>query len=80
MNWRSKAACRDVDPELFFPEGSAGPALQAAKLAKQICDRCPVQARCLFWALDHSTAFGIWGGYTGEERRELRDALARSCR
>jgi WhiB family redox-sensing transcriptional regulator len=77
-DWRSRAACRDADPDLFFPEGTAGPALQTAERAKRLCGACPVQARCLDWALDHHAAFGIWGGLTEGERRELRHALART--
>ena len=75
VDWRSRAACRDADPELFFPEGSAGPALLAVDRAKHLCETCPVQARCLDWALDHHAAFGIWGGLTEGERRALRQAL-----
>ncbi|MDA9918255.1 WhiB family transcriptional regulator, partial [Pontimonas sp.] len=26
MDWRDKAACLTVDPELFFPVGNTGPA------------------------------------------------------
>lgn len=74
--WRVRAACRQTDPDLFFPEGTAGPALRSADEAKQLCGRCPVQARCLSWALDHGAVFGIWGGLTEAERRDLRRALA----
>jgi WhiB family transcriptional regulator, redox-sensing transcriptional regulator len=75
-NWRGRAACRHTDPELFFPEGSAGPALRAMDLARRVCAACPVQAPCLNWAVDHRAAFGVWGGLTEGERRDLRHALA----
>jgi WhiB family redox-sensing transcriptional regulator len=78
MDWRSRAACRNIDPELFFPEGSTGPALQATELAKRICGTCPVQTWCLRWALDHRAAFGVWGGHTEDERRSLRHAFAQT--
>jgi len=73
VNWRARAACWNADPELFFPEGVAGPALESAARAKRICRGCPVRARCLDWALGHA-AFGIWGGRTQEERRAFRVA------
>jgi len=76
MDWRVQAACRHADPELFFPEGTAGPALQAIAAAKQICFGCPVRARCLDWALDHPAASGIWGGRTEDERRAFRGVPA----
>jgi WhiB family transcriptional regulator, redox-sensing transcriptional regulator len=71
-NWRLRAACRDVDSELFFPEGSRGPALESAARAKQICAACPVRARCLDWALTHGAHHGVWGGRTEDERRSAR--------
>jgi len=78
MDWRRRAACRNADPELFFPEGAAGPALRAINQAKRVCGACPVRARCLDWALDHGAAFGIWGGRTEDERRAARRAVART--
>jgi WhiB family redox-sensing transcriptional regulator len=72
LNWRSQSACRYADPELFFPVGSAGPALEAADRAKVICRECPVRARCLDWALTHNAAYGVWGGRTEEERQASR--------
>ncbi len=42
MDWRHHAACREVDPELFFPIGNTGPALFQIEEAKGVCRRCPV--------------------------------------
>src|SRR5690625_3077115 len=41
MDWRHDAACRDEDPELFFPIGNFGPALIQIEEAKADCQRCP---------------------------------------
>ena len=70
--WRSHAACRREDPELFFPIGSAGPALAQIVAAKAICARCPVRKACLRFALGTGQDYGIWGGLTENERRSLR--------
>jgi len=39
-DWRHVAACRDEDPELFFPIGTSGPALLQVEQAKAVCRRC----------------------------------------
>ena len=72
LNWREVAACRDADPDLFFPVGTAGPALRQIEEAKRICRACPAQALCLAWALDHGVGSGVWGGTTEDERRAIR--------
>jgi WhiB family transcriptional regulator, redox-sensing transcriptional regulator len=66
--WREAAACRQSDPEIFFPIGSAAAEIQRAKA---ICARCPVQRPCLTYALATSQEFGIWGGRDEAERRLL---------
>jgi WhiB family transcriptional regulator, redox-sensing transcriptional regulator len=71
-NWRDDAACRDADPDLFFPIGTTGPALRQIGEAKQVCRTCPAQTQCLAWALDNRVIDGVWGGTTGEERRAMR--------
>ncbi len=76
-HWRHKAACLDEDPDLFFPVGVTGPALEQAEQAKMICDRCEVCDECLDWALDTGQAAGVWGGKTEDEQRSLRRAQAR---
>jgi WhiB family transcriptional regulator, redox-sensing transcriptional regulator len=70
-DWRDHAACRDADPELFFPDGDIGSARAQVKTAKLICRGCPVSATCLNWALADGQEAGIWGGLTEDERRRL---------
>jgi WhiB family redox-sensing transcriptional regulator len=77
MNWRLNAACRDEDPELFFPIGTSGPALLQVKEAKAICGRCPVIDQCLEWALENNQDSGVWGGLDENERRRMRRRRAR---
>jgi WhiB family redox-sensing transcriptional regulator len=71
-SWRRSAACRDVDPSLFFPVGLTGPAVPQIAEAKAVCRRCPVRLACLQYALVSYQEFGVWGGYDEEERRDLR--------
>jgi WhiB family redox-sensing transcriptional regulator len=75
-SWRLSAACRQVDPELFFPVGTTGPSIEQVGRAKGICQACPVREACLGWALRNHIAFGIWGGTTEEDRQLLRRAFA----
>jgi hypothetical protein len=41
VDWRCQAACRTEEPELFFPIGVSGPALDQLADAKSVCHRCP---------------------------------------
>jgi len=75
VNWREEAACRNADPDLFFPIGTARAALRQVAEAKRICRGCPARAPCLAWALDNGVGSGVWGGTTEEERRVLRRNL-----
>ena len=71
-DWRHRAACRDADPEIFFPVAEAGPALDAAEaVALDYCAVCPVRAECLAFALE-KIPYGIAGGMTAEQRGTLR--------
>lgn len=70
--WVRGAACNDLDPELFFPEGDGVPARRQTAMAKEVCAACPVRSACLDWALTVGESHGIWGGTTPEERRMLR--------
>jgi WhiB family redox-sensing transcriptional regulator len=73
---RSRAACVDEDPELFFPIGDTGPALLQIEEAKAVCRRCPLMESCLQGALDRNES-GVWGGLSEKERRSLKRRAAR---
>lgn len=72
MDWRHVAACRDEDPELFFPIGSTGPALLQVEEAKSVCRQCDVVDACLTWALETGQDAGVWGGLSEDERRTVK--------
>lgn len=76
-DWQLHAACRDHDNNLFFhPEHERGLAREhRAQQAKELCARCPVQRACLRHALAVDEPYGVWGGYTPNERRQLRTSL-----
>ena len=79
--WRERAACRDTDPDLFFPIGTTGPAIEQIEAATAVCRQCEAQAMCLEFALATNQEAGVWGGTSEEERRKLRKAwLARQRR
>jgi len=72
--WRQFAECRDTDPDLFFPVGTTGPALEQIANAKAVCRTCDVQALCLEYAISTNQDSGVWGGTSEEERRQMRRA------
>ena len=71
--WQYDGACRDMDTEMFFhPEGERGAARRRrAANAKAVCATCPVIEQCRQHALASQEPYGIWGGMTEEERREI---------
>jgi WhiB family redox-sensing transcriptional regulator len=70
--WRDVSACRDTDPDLFFPVGTTGPALDQIASAKTVCETCDSKRPCLEFALVTNQDSGIWGGTSEEERRQIR--------
>jgi WhiB family redox-sensing transcriptional regulator len=73
--WRKDSACRTGSPKvmaMFFHEGDTGKERKAReRQAKEICWDCPVRAECLDVALATEEQFGILGGMTERERRDL---------
>lgn len=79
-DWREEASCRDTDPDLFFPVGTTGPAIEQIESAKQVCMACEAHDACLEFALATNQESGIWGGTSEEERRKLRKTWLASRR
>lgn len=72
--WAREAACRGVGTDAMYPP----PGNTAAVLAAQsVCGDCPVRRACLADALSREGStgaadrYGIWGGATPQERRDL---------
>jgi WhiB family redox-sensing transcriptional regulator len=78
--WREYASCRDTDPDLFFPVGTTGPAIEQIANAKSVCDSCEAKDPCLDYALTTNQDSGIWGGTSEEERRQIRRRWAAAKR
>ena len=80
MDWRDRAACLEEDPELFFPIGNTGPAIQQIEDAKAVCRRCEVIDTCLKWALESGQDAGVWVALSEDGRRPLRRRNGRARR
>ncbi len=67
-------------PDLFFPIGTTGIAIEQVDAAKRICASCLVREPCLEFALASNQDAGVWGGLTEDERRTLKRARQRRRR
>lgn len=71
--WRAEAVCQSVDPVLFDAENS-----RDSRLARKICDTCPVIKECLLDCLtteprDGSKSLcGVRGGMNAKARGALK--------
>lgn len=66
-NWHKDAACKDAEPEWWFPFGQVSGTQSPAAKAKAICETCPVIKQCartVIESLDTANPIhdGIWAG------------------
>lgn len=71
--WRDKAACRDMDPDLFFPTTR-----KEERLALKACSTCPAIHECARYAAEHALINGyplqgIWGGINRSRSKNYRN-------
>lgn len=74
--WFDQAACRDLGPTLFFPEGRH--AEHDAQAAIAVCRTCPVRLDCAHHALNEGEEWGIWGGLDEATRTRVRRGRTRA--
>ncbi len=72
-DWRDKAACRDMDPDLFFPATR-----QEKRLALKVCSTCPSIRECARYAAEHARINGyplqgVWGGINRSKGKNYRN-------
>lgn len=76
-DWMTDAAlCTQMPGDLFYPERGERAKYAAAK---KVCDSCPLMQTCRQWAIDTREPYGIWGGLTERDRRNLRAAANVKC-
>jgi WhiB family transcriptional regulator, redox-sensing transcriptional regulator len=72
--WQQNALCRADDGGVFFPPAhfEHKPEREAREArARAICAGCPVRRPCLEWALGTQEPYGVWGGCSETERKQL---------
>ena len=71
------AACRDQPHLPWVPDAHTGPGVQRifqqdlVKM-KSICQSCVHLIECREYALSDASIYGIWGGLTSIDRKEIR--------
>ena len=72
--WMERGLCAEIGDDFWFPEKGG-----STLAAKRVCQSCPVIAECLEYAISNNERFGVWGGRSERERRDLMDARSTTC-
>lgn len=70
IEWQAEAACRGMNPDIFFWGGAK--MTDDRTQANQTCARCPVRRECLDFAMDNNIHDGTWGGVNEMDRARMR--------
>ena len=73
--WMEQAECRTpgMDPAWWFPDTLGG-----IRYAQALCGGCPVRQDCLDYAMTNHLTYGVWGGKSETQRKELRRQAAQA--
>lgn len=69
-DWLGDANCRNMDTDMFFPEKGE----HMSVFAQEVCDTCPVQKQCFWYANETYSTEGLLGGMTARSRQRWRSA------
>ena len=74
--WQMMGRCRDRSGAQFFhPDDDLGRISRRMReaAAKRVCDNCPVRRQCATHALTVGEEYGVWGGFSENDRTTLRE-------
>jgi WhiB family redox-sensing transcriptional regulator len=74
--WQILGRCRDrTGTQFFHPDDDLGRISRRLReaAAKRVCDGCPVRRQCATHALTVGEEYGVWGGFSENDRSLLRD-------
>jgi WhiB family redox-sensing transcriptional regulator len=74
--WQIMGRCRDRQGAQFFhPDDDLGRISRRLReaAAKRVCQSCPVRVQCATHALTVGEEYGVWGGYSENDRAALRE-------
>ena len=72
--WQLRGLCRGNHSYLFFSPSTVERKDERERRehkAKAICNVCPVMGDCLEFAIEIREPYGVWGGLTETERRQM---------
>ena len=67
--------CRGVDTNMFYLDTPI-----AIEIARQVCGQCAVRSACLDFAINTREEYGVWGGVSAPERKNIRRREQRLAR
>ena len=74
--WQLLGRCRDRSGAQFFhPDDDLGRISRRLReaAAKRLCHSCPVRPQCAAHALEVGEEYGVWGGFSENDRGLLRE-------